>query len=95
MSIIIIIITIIIIIIIIINIIIIVVVVQGLDSDEQTIIKLGRYTFAGKYEHAMGNVVFFEEKEDKQLQYLCHTSKVLKASRVFLKPNNTNKESNN
>ena len=85
----------IIIIIIIINIIIIVVVVQGLDSDEQTIIKLGRYTFAGKYEHAMGNVVFFEEKEDKQLQYLCHTSKVLKASRVFLKPNNTNKESNN
>ena len=81
--------------IIIVVVIIIIIIIQGLDSDEQTIIKLGRYTFAGKYEHAMGNVVFFEEKEDKQLQYLCHTSKVLKASRVFLKPNNANKESNN
>ena len=63
---------------------------QGIDNEEEIIIKLGGYAFAGHYEDAVGNIVLFEEKEEKQLQYLCHTMKTLKASRVFLKPNSAN-----
>lgn len=61
---------------------------QGVD-DEVTVLKLGNYTFAGNYEDSFGSMVFFEEtenKSEKSLKYHSHTTKVLKTSRVFLKP---------
>lgn len=60
----------------------------GVD-DEVTVLKLGNYTFAGNYEDSFGSMVFFEEtenKSEKSLKYHSHTTKVLKTSRVFLKP---------
>ena len=50
---------------------------------------MGGYAFAGKYENAIGSVVIFEDisedNEDSKLKYLGHTTKVLKANRIFLK----------
>jgi len=62
---------------------------QGVTSDELTILKLGGYAFAGKYDEAVGSVVIFEDTskddEDTKLKYLGHTTKVLRANRIFLK----------
>ena len=54
-----------------------------------TILKLGGYAFAGKYDEAVGSVVIFEDTssdgEETKLKYLGHTTKVLRANRIFLK----------
>lgn len=55
-----------------------------------TVLKLGGYAFAGQYDDVLGSIVVFEECGDpesnnQKLKYLCHTTKVLKANRVFLK----------
>lgn len=67
----------------------------GVDGSDMTVLKLGGYVFAGTYEEPIGTMVFFEEQQqqgstkqtNKQpvLKYNCHTTKVLKASRAFLK----------
>jgi len=63
--------------------------VLGVDGADVTVLKLGGYAFAGNYEDTIGSMVFFEEKIDgdkAQLEYHCHSNKVLKAARAFLKP---------
>lgn len=62
---------------------------KGVSSEDSTVLKLGGYAFAGKYENAIGSVVIFEDvsedNADSKLKYLGHTTKVLKANRIFLK----------
>ncbi|XP_066928340.1 general transcription factor 3C polypeptide 6-like [Clytia hemisphaerica] len=61
----------------------------GISSDESTILKLGGYAFSGKNEDAIGSIVAFEdvsdEGEEPKLKYVGHTTKVIKANRIFLK----------
>ena len=51
--------------------------------------KLGGYAFSGQNEDAIGSIVVFEdvsnEAEESKLKYLGHTTKVIKANRIFLK----------
>ena len=59
-------------------------------------IKLGGFVFAGNYEDPIGTMVLFEEKQDDKpvLSYHCHSNKVLKASRAFLKTKDTDGNKN-
>ena len=64
---------------------------QGVDGSDVTVLKLGGFVFAGQYEETVGTMVLFEETQQTSqdakphLKYNCQTTKVLKASRAFLK----------
>ncbi|XP_065683867.1 general transcription factor 3C polypeptide 6-like [Hydra vulgaris] len=60
-------------------------------NGNRPIINLCGYAFSGSYQDSLGTMVLFEENIDgagnKALKYASHTTKILEASRVFLKPN--------
>lgn len=65
-----------------------------------TVLKLGGYAFAGQYDDVLGSIVVFEEcdvsgdESKAHVNYLCHTTKVLKANRVFLKSKKQSEDGN-
>ncbi|CAG13043.1 unnamed protein product, partial [Tetraodon nigroviridis] len=56
-----------------------------LDIDsERPMMQVGQYVFAGEYEDTLGTCVLFEEGQQKELKYACHTVRKLMMQRIFL-----------
>ncbi|CAB4025630.1 Hypothetical predicted protein [Paramuricea clavata] len=72
--------------------------VLGIDTDEPAM-QIDRMIFNGNYSESIGTNIIFEEQStelengevSKNLKYLCHTTKNLDMTRVFLKNTEDNK----